>query len=268
MTERSTRTLGATIVIIPPTKPPSTPKAKPVVNDEPDNNDNNAQVQVLRPGPRQRTARAPDGTVLNVPEGWTLTPPGDATLTRRIKTSGPCWLIQEFKRNKKISLGVWADEARVTKIIADLEAERATESYAKKLAAGRTRRAEAQADYVEDFGAAVLTFLDFHPRYAALAQKLAAAITAHATPVGSGTVARTERIPIEQRAEAATIAWLRHQTTAYDSMSIPLIKGMRREVRQELAQKSRDLLNRYRKGQDTPNCPLTKALGQSCVVER
>ncbi len=228
-----------------------------------DNNDNEKDdALILRPGPRLRTARAPDGTVLNVPEGWTLTPPGDAALTRRIKTSGPCWLIQELKRNKKISLGVWADGARVAQITADLASERSTESYAKKLAAGRTRRAEAQADYVEDFGAAVLTFLDFHPRYTELAQKLAAAITAHATPVGSGTVARTERIPIEQRAQAATIAWLRHQTTTYDSMSIPLIKGMRREVRQELAQKSRDLLNRYRKGQDTPNCPLTKALGQ------
>jgi Fe-S cluster biosynthesis and repair protein YggX len=45
-------------------------------------------------------------------------------------------------------------------------------------------------------------------------------VTAHATPVGSGTVARTERIPLEQRAESAVIAWMRHQTTAYDSMKI------------------------------------------------
>ena len=29
------------------------------------------------------------------------------------------------------------------------------------------------------------------------------AVTDHATPVGSGTVARTKRIPVEQRAEAA-----------------------------------------------------------------
>eukprot|EP01035_Chromulina_nebulosa_P056444 gene56444-77358_t len=58
---------------------------------------------------------------------------------------------------------------------------------------------------------------------------------AHATPVGSGTVARTKRIPIEQRAEAATIAWMRHQTTGYDSMTIPREKGLRREVRRMLA---------------------------------
>jgi hypothetical protein len=35
------------------------------------------------------------------------------------------------------------------------------------------------------------------------------AVTVHATPVGSGTVARTERIPVHQRAEAI-IACVRH----------------------------------------------------------
>jgi hypothetical protein len=50
-------------------------------------------------------------------------------------------------------------------------------------------------------------------------------VTDHATPVGSGTVARTKRIPVEQRAEAAVIAWMRHQTTGYDGMVIPRIKG-------------------------------------------
>ncbi len=79
-------------------------------------------------------------------------------------------------------------------------------------------------------------FLAFHPRYDHLAIKLADAVTAHATPVGSGTVPRTERIPVEQRAEAAVIAWMRHQTTAYDNMSIARVRGKRREVRRMLAQ--------------------------------
>ena len=72
----------------------------------------------------------------------------------------------------------------------------------------------AQAQYVDDFTGAVLAFLAFHPAHAALADRLAKAVTDHATPVGSGTVARTKRIPVEQRAEAAVIAWLRHQTTS------------------------------------------------------
>lgn len=32
-------------------------------------------------------------------------------------------------------------------------------------------------------------------------------------PVGSGTLARTRPLPIERRAEAVVIAWMRHQTT-------------------------------------------------------
>jgi len=47
----------------------------------------------------------------------------------------------------------------------------------------------------------------------ALEKRLAQAVTTHATPVGSGTVARSRRIGVEERAEAAVIAWMRHQTT-------------------------------------------------------
>ena len=73
--------------------------------------------------------------------------------------------------------------------------------------AALTRREAEQAEYVEDFQAAVIAFLAFHGRHAELAQRLAKAVAEHATPVGSGTVARTKRIPIERRAEAAVIAW-------------------------------------------------------------
>ena len=86
-------------------------------------------------------------------------------------------------------------------------------------------------------------------------------MTDHATPVGSGTVARTKRIPVEQRAEAAVIAWMRHRTTAYDSMKIPKVKGKRREVRRMLAQRSQELLERYRRGEaGDGDCPLVRAV--------
>ena len=75
------------------------------------------------------------------------------------------------------------------------------------------------------------------------------------------SVARTKRIPVEQRAEAAVIAWMRHQTTGYDSMKIPRVKGKRREVRRMLAQRSKELLARYRRGEAIgEKCPLKKAL--------
>jgi len=125
------------------------------------------------------------------------------------------------------------------------------------------RRDKAQAEYVEDFHAAVLKFLAFHPNHADMAEKLACAVADHATPVGSGTVARTKRIPVDRRAEAAVIAWMRHQTTAYDSMKIARIKGKRREVRRMLAQRSQELLGRYRRGEVVgEECPLRRAVAK------
>src|SRR5439155_19163779 len=134
-------------------------------------------------------------------------------------------------------------------------------AFAKRKQADARRREEAQAEYVEDFHGAVVTFLAFHPSHADLAGHLARAVTDHATPVGSGTVARTKRIPVEQRAEAAVIAWMRHQTTGYDSLVIPRVKGKRREVRRMLAQRSNELLAQYRRGEPVGDgCPLKKAL--------
>ena len=200
--------------------------------------------------------------MLTVPDDWSLLPPGDAALSRRIKQDGPTWTVIEKVGNKRFSRGIWAPTARIEALRAEREIERQDPAYQKKLAAGRARRAEEQAEYVEDFLAEVRRFLAFHPRYEAEERVMAEAIAAHATPVGSGTVARTERIPIEERAEAATIAWMRHQTTGYDNMVIPRVKGQRREVRRMLAQRSVQLLARYRRGEviDPATCPLWRAV--------
>ncbi len=58
------------------------------------------------------------------------------------------------------------------------------------------------------------------------------------------------------------IAWMRHQTTAYDHMKIARVKGKRREVRRMLAEESRRLLIKYRDGQsvDPQTCLLQRAL--------
>jgi len=216
------------------------------------------------PGPTPNTVRTADGKVLSVPNGWILFPPGDAALTRRVKAAGDHWVVAEKKGRKVFSRGVWAAATTIEKIRAELEAERSTERFAKKKEANDKRREKAQEVYVEDFIGAVVNFLDFHPNHADLAQRLTRVVTDHATPVGSGTVARTQRIPIEQRAEAAVIAWMRHQTTAYDSMPIPRVKGKRREVRRLLAQRSKVLLARYRQGISIGGeCPLLSALGSN-----
>jgi hypothetical protein len=222
---------------------------------------NQSSSLVCSPGPSGNTVRTSDGKVLTPPKEWALLPPGDPGLTRRVKLAGPHWIVQEKKGRKTFSHGVWANAATIDSIRKVLEQERSTEAYAKKRTADAKRREVKQTEYVEDFYQAVVDFLKFHPRHAAFATQLAKAVTLHATPVGSGTVARTERIPIERRAEAAVIAWMRHQTTAYDQMKIARVKGMRREVRRMLAQRSQELLVQYRQGvAPSELCPLARAL--------
>lgn len=225
-------------------------------------------IRIVAPGPAERQVRTADGTLLTAPSDWHLLPPGDAALTRRVKAAGPHWIVQQKKGRKTFSLGVWAPADRIAAIQADLVAERSAPGYARRRAADAARRQQAQEGYVEDFRGAVLSFLRFAPPLTDLAERLADAVTRHATPVGSGTVARTKRIPLQQRVEAAVIAWLRHQTTHYDQMKIPRVKGSRRHVRRLLAEQSRVLLDGYRSGaaMQGADCPLRRALDAENVV--
>jgi hypothetical protein len=218
--------------------------------------------RIVSPTADARRFRAEVGAVLSPPPGWERLPPGDAGLTRRVKASGPTWTVVERRGRKKFSHGVWAPAAVIAQARAALAAERADPAYARRRAADLRRREAAQSAYVGEFAAAVLDLLRFAAPFHELARRLADAVTAHATPVGSGTVARTRRIGVERRAEAAVLAWLRHQTTAYDHMTIPRVKGQRRQVRRRLAAASRQLLDAHRT--DRPHaaetCPLCRAL--------
>lgn len=217
---------------------------------------------VFAPTSDLRVFLAADGTKHSAPAGWACLPPGDAGLTRRVKSLGPSWAIIEKKGRKAFSKGLWAPRENIEAAKLALEQERSTPAYAKKRAAAGARREHEQAVYVVSFETEVLQFLRFAARFEAMGRTIARLVTAHATPVGSGTVARTERIPIERRAESAVIAWMRHQTTAYDSMSIPRVAGKRREVRRELATISRAILDLHRRdaAHAASACPLCKAV--------
>jgi hypothetical protein len=215
--------------------------------------------RIVSPGDSDRTVLTTDG-VLNVPAGWVLLSPGDAALTRRVKAAGAHWVVQEKRGRRTFSHGVWALASTIERIRAELEVERSTPAFAKKQQAAVVRREQAEADYAHAFQAAVISFLGFPAKFADLADQLARAVTDHATPVGSGTIARTRRIPVERRAEAAVIAWMRHQTTGYEGMAIPKGKGKRREVRRMLARRSHELLDQYRRGHTVEDCPLRQAL--------
>ena len=224
---------------------------------------------ILAPTHDPRVFVAPDGTRRTPPDGWVCLPPGDAGWTRRVKEAGPSWAVLEKRGRKSFSQGLWAPRENVEAARDALEAERSTAGYAKKRQADLARRERTQAAYVVAFEAEVQDFLRFSPQWLELGRALARRVAAHATPVGSGTVARTKRISVAERAEAAVIAWMRHQTTAYDRLSIPRVAGMRREVRRELAQISRALLDLHRR--DVPHviraCPLCHAIVEAVTRE-
>ncbi len=206
-----------------------------------------------------------DGCFVDMPEGWEFIPSGDPALTRRLKAAAnDYWVVKRKIGRKEFGVGLCVPKGLADGIAEQLKTERETPEYQRKLEAGRRRREKEQEEYQEDFEQAVLQFLNFHDRYRELAAKLAKTITEFTTPVGSGTVARTQRIPIEQRARAAVIAWMRHNTTDYDHRYIPHVAGKRREVRRDLAHESLALLEAYRRGDDAPSdCPLQHALNSA-----
>jgi hypothetical protein len=217
--------------------------------------------RIVKPGRKERTVLTESGELLSPPQDWALLAPGDAALTKSVKAKGPTWLVRVKVGRRLMSKGIWAKEEHIRTAKKELELKRATPEYKKKRAQDLARKEKKHLVYVDDFFKEVVAFLDFHPRYKVLAEQLARSVTHLATPVGSGTVARTERIPLAERAGSAVIAWLRHQTTGYDRMTIARIKGRRRQVRRELAEYSQELLQRYREGRDVdPSCPLQKAL--------
>ncbi|WP_372805953.1 DUF2293 domain-containing protein [Pontiella sp.] len=224
--------------------------------------ENQTLLVTSSPSPYHRFVWDKQNKKLDIPAGWDCLKPGDAAVTKTLKSLGPTWTATRKKGRKIFSDGVWASAEKIAEAKRIVAEKRADPGYAKKREADLKRRETKQAEYEISFNEAVLKWLDFHPRYQSEAETMAKRICEHAVPVGSGTVARTERIPIEERAAAAVIAWMRHQTTAYDSMRIPLVKGRRREVRRELAAQSKKILAGYRRGTDVDRdlCPLARAL--------
>lgn len=217
--------------------------------------------RIVAPGIKVRTVLSESGEQLTPPADWAFLPAGDAAITRSVKAKGTTWVVQVRKGRRLMSKGVWAKEEHIQTSRKEVRAKRSTPEYEKRRVMDLARREEKHQAYVEEFCIEVANFLKFHPRYHNQEKILAEKVTAHATPVGSGTVARTKQIPIAGRAEAAVIAWMRHQTTAYDSIKIARIKGRRREVRRMLAAKSVEILQAYRQGRKvSQNCALKEAL--------
>jgi len=201
------------------------------------------------------------GIAESPPAGWSFLPAGDAALTRKVSAKGKYWRVQVKKGRRIQSKGIWAPTPHIIAARQEVSDMRAAPDYARKKASAAKSRARKQESYAEEFEISVANHLNFHLKYKALEKQMANAITNHAIPVGSGTVARTTMIPIAERASKAVIAWMRHQTTNYDQMKIARVKGERRAVRRQLAENSNKLLKSYRNGEPIhSSCPLKMAL--------
>lgn len=225
-----------------------------------ENQQTNSDIRILTQGSNGKLI-GPKGELISPPTDWIFLPAGDAGITRKVTSKGVYWRVEVKKGRRTISLGIWAPESNVSQAQLEVKATRSTTEYQNKKIYTAERREKKQAAYDAEFCRAVEKYLDFHSNFNELEKRLAKAVTTHAIPIGSGTVARTQLIPIEERAAHAVIAWMRHQTTAYDEMKIARIKGERRAVRRSLAQQSVALLTKYREGKMTSApCILQQAL--------
>lgn len=222
----------------------------------------NPNILLVKPGPGGALTGL-NGETVKPPADWAFLPAGDAGITRKVSSKGTYWRVEVKKGRRTFSLGIWAPETTISQARQEVQQIRLTDGYQKKQSHAAERRDKKQAGYETEFCLAIESFLDFDSNYKDLQKKLAFVVTAHAIPVGSGTVARTQMIPIEERASLAVLAWMRHQTTAYENLKIARVKGERRAVRRSLAQQSLELLAAYREGRPaSENCPLQNAMNK------
>src|SRR5262245_17341251 len=132
----------------------------------------------LAPTADPRVFVAPDGRRLSPPEGWVCLPPGDAGLTRRVKAAGPWWVVIEKRGRKSFSKGLWAPRENIERARSALDAERATDAYAKKREADVARRERVHSAYAASFEQEVYDFLRFAPRWDDLGRMIARLVAA------------------------------------------------------------------------------------------
>ena len=226
----------------------------------------NQNIRIVAPG-KNGALLDETGYPLVPPHGWSFLPAGDAGITRKVTAKGNYWRVQEQRGRKIMVKGIWAPTSIIISAKEQTELQRNSESHQKQLVQARLRREKKQTAYEEEFYRAVRSFLRFHNNHHIIEHTLALLVTSHAIPVGSGTVARTQTIPIGERAAKAVVAWLRHKTTGYDNMTIAHVKGERRKVRRQLAQSSLSLLAQYRCAEPvSPTCPIYRALKPQIIA--
>ena len=159
----------------------------------------------------------PDHGEIDLPGGWELLPSGDSFVTRQVKAGGRywnVWLPRSRSRRHRRRLGVFAPSDAIEAAWAAAEQTAAKRAKARKH--GESSRARAEERYRVELEAAIVAYLGFADEHGELATEIAAEASRRAAVVGSGRVGRTRTISLEQRAELAARAYIRHELTNYE----------------------------------------------------
>jgi hypothetical protein len=158
----------------------------------------------------------PDFGELDPPDGWEFLASGEAFVTRRVKAGGVYWSAWKPKNRRgghRRRLGLFAPAAAIA--AARKAAVESADQRAAARAAGGRHRERVEADYQVELRDTVLRWLDFAPEHHDLAARIADGAAAQATVVGSGRVGRTKTLSVDERAELAACAYIRHHHTDY-----------------------------------------------------
>jgi hypothetical protein len=160
----------------------------------------------------------PEHGVLELPEGWEFLASGDNFVTRQVKAGGVYWTLWRPRgRNRphRRKLGVLAPASTIN--AARAEAVATTERRERQRVVNAAGRERVEARYRAELAAAVRAWLDFAPEHADVASEIAEGVAVHAAVIGSGRVGRTRTLPVEQRAQLAGRAFIRHRYTDYEN---------------------------------------------------
>ncbi len=186
---------------------------------------------------------------IDTPSGWDSQGPGDPFITRRIKQMGPHWVVLKRRKGYTETLGILAPVANIE------AAKRLAEETAARRSTARDRsreqRTRREVDCRQLFIEAVLGYLDFAPRHQELARKIAEAVASRATEVGSGRVGRMAKLSLENKAELAARAHIRHKYTKYEDRLIreglfDIDKEIHRSIRADAQEDVDRFLRRHR----------------------
>lgn len=202
-----------------------------------------------------------ENNIVKIPEMWEFLPAGDAGVTRNVTKAGEYIRVKQKRGRRLISKGVWAPKEAIEMAIAKMTTLRSTESYEKSKQYRAHKREKDLISYQEDFKKQIIIQLSFADIYHDIAVVLADKITQFATPIGSGTVARSSTLSLDLKAQKAINGWVRHRLTPYESLKIARVKGARANARKLMYEKGLKVFLPYQKGEEIPsNCPLKREL--------